>query len=61
MDRLILEVEAAKAEAADNARHLKPLRKPLERFGLCDDFVQLPNTFQVERVSDRVPPFREHS
>lgn len=40
------DVEAALAEAADNARFLAPLRPHLERLSLMDDFVALAELFK---------------
>ena len=45
--RLVEEVEAGAAEAADNVRFLAPLRRQLERLSGSDDFATLPDVFKA--------------
>lgn len=44
--RLLREVEAARQEANDNVKFLKPLRRYLERLNTMDDFPQLVDLFK---------------
>jgi dynein heavy chain len=44
--RLYREVEAARSEANDNVKFLKPLRKYLDKLNLMDDFPQLVDLFK---------------
>lgn len=45
-ERLFQEVEAARAEANDNVKFLRPLRKYLEKLNLMDDFPALADLFK---------------